>query len=424
MSMQCPAAGLLRWHDDLDAVARENPCRRGVRVRERGAHHATREERDAATLRADRRIDRRERARRHAARHEREQIGEPTEPDQAERGSRAEPLRDHRRAREGSEHRRPRQEHAERERAKHAFPKAALARDDELRPSRLDELAVFDARRARGLAGAAVEALIDVLREPGAARVDPALPHGLHELDAAARRIHLDAEHRVCRARRQAESAVHAPREQVFRRCVVEARVAAHPTMPRPGSSTPRGSNSALMRRMRNRPGASPAPHAPTRARSPSGLRSIRALPPQTRAPARRASAAAISLVPSASISTRTIALAASATNARAPSSRVAMSAKAACAATGSDARTSTPRAAAGSSRSVANAPSTAVGSLARPSLEPLARPPFARAASVASAIVRWTAGASPRARTSRRQLPREDDSTTRAAGRADVLAS
>ncbi len=71
-----------------------------------------------------------------------------------------------------------------------------------------DELAVGDPGGARGLAGLAAEAVVDV-GERGL-ELELTLEDLLHEEDAPARRVHLLAHRRVGRAGRQAEAAVHA----------------------------------------------------------------------------------------------------------------------------------------------------------------------------------------------------------------------
>ncbi len=90
-----------------------------------------------------------------------------------------------------------RQEPLECRRANEALDRGPRTRDDDLRPRPLYELSVFHTGGAGGLAGAAVEALGDVILEAGRVRAEPVLPHGLHEPDAPARRVHLDAEYRV-----------------------------------------------------------------------------------------------------------------------------------------------------------------------------------------------------------------------------------
>ena len=57
-----------------------------------------------------------------------------------------------------------------------------------LRARHFDELAVLDARGARRLAGAAIEATVNV-RDESVAQLEPALIHELHLANAAPRRI-------------------------------------------------------------------------------------------------------------------------------------------------------------------------------------------------------------------------------------------
>ena len=97
----------------------------------------------------------------------------------------------------------------------------------DLRTRPLQQAAVGDARRARGLAVQATKAAVDVRHERIAQR-QPAFVH-LHDLvDAPARRIHLRAQRAVRRALIETQPAVHATRVQIPRRLLVrrEVRVA------------------------------------------------------------------------------------------------------------------------------------------------------------------------------------------------------
>ena len=84
----------------------------------------------------------------------------------------------------------------------------------DLRAHLLDQPVVLDARRARGHAGHAAEAVVEVL---GHLRGDlgALLVADAHQHDPPARRVVLVLEHLVARARRQAEAAVHAVLDQV-----------------------------------------------------------------------------------------------------------------------------------------------------------------------------------------------------------------
>ncbi len=88
---------------------------------------------------------------------------------------------------------------AKHEIARHAREKRTPVILFDLRARRFHQLAVFDARGARGLAGAAIQALIDVLHE-GFAERQPALVHQHHLADAPARRIGFEAPEFVRRA--------------------------------------------------------------------------------------------------------------------------------------------------------------------------------------------------------------------------------
>src|SRR5687768_6530300 len=277
----------------------------------------------------------------------------------------------------------------------------------DLRAGALDELAELDAGRACRLAGAAVEALVDVVVVSGAVRVEPAVEHVLHQPDAPARRVHLDAEERVRRAGRQAEAAVHAARDEL-----VHGRVAgpeqlrqgrAH-TAERPGSSTPRGSKASFTRLMRKWPAGSASPRAEMRPTSDGARRSARAPPPSTRADAMSAAADAATVPSSPRTCTSAAPEPASATSRAKPSTLTALSANAACAASGRTTRTSAPSVAvAGSSRSDPSS-SSASGTSSPP----------------ASRSVRSTTARSPAAPTTSRQS-RPARSTTSALGRSEV---
>ena len=77
----------------------------------------------------------------------------------------------------------------------------------------LDQPVVLHARRARGQAGHAAEAAVEVLGDR-AVQLDRPVERRLHQPDPAARRVHLLVPELVGRARRQAEAAVHAVVDQ------------------------------------------------------------------------------------------------------------------------------------------------------------------------------------------------------------------
>ena len=93
-----------------------------------------------------------------------------------------------------------------------ALPHAAL----ELPARHLEQAAVRHARRAGGLAGAAAQALVEVLEQRVAGR-DAGLGEAAHQVEPPARRVGLDPERAVGRAGAQAQPAVDA-RAQVHAR--------------------------------------------------------------------------------------------------------------------------------------------------------------------------------------------------------------
>ena len=86
----------------------------------------------------------------------------------------------------------------------------------DLRARGFHQLAVFDARGARRLAGAAIQALIDMLHE-GIAERQAALIHQHDLANSPAGRIGFEAPEFVCRAMIQAQAAVNAVRVVVIR---------------------------------------------------------------------------------------------------------------------------------------------------------------------------------------------------------------
>src|SRR5207245_7055810 len=97
-------------------------------------------------------------------------------------------------AREGRERALVRQEDVERQPANGALEERSGPDGDDLRACSLDELAEFDARRARRLAGAAIEAGVHVVVESRGVGAETTFPDVLHEPDPPAGRVHLDAE--------------------------------------------------------------------------------------------------------------------------------------------------------------------------------------------------------------------------------------
>jgi hypothetical protein len=130
----------------------------------------------------------------------------------------------------------------------------------EIRARRLEQGAELHAGRASRLAGAAAEAKIEVTLI-GLGRLEPPLGDGAHEIEAAARRVHLLTEHAVGRALRQADAAVHAGAQhgrgaglgECRGRCRGSAGAIGHhrPATKRPGFKVRSGSNSCLSARMR-----------------------------------------------------------------------------------------------------------------------------------------------------------------------------
>jgi predicted DNA-binding protein len=87
---------------------------------------------------------------------------------------------------------------------------------------RLDELAVLNTRRASRFARPAIEAEIEVMANLRR-EIDAAIRQGSHEIDPAARTVHLGAQFDIRRARRKAKSAMNAVEEEF----VIDAGVGA-----------------------------------------------------------------------------------------------------------------------------------------------------------------------------------------------------
>jgi len=92
--------------------------------------------------------------------------------------------------------------------ARHSLPETALARLLDVGAGVVDEVHVVDAARARGHAGEAGEAAVDVVLHLGTCRA-LVLEHLLHQVDAAARAVALVAQQHVGGAGGGAEAAVH-----------------------------------------------------------------------------------------------------------------------------------------------------------------------------------------------------------------------
>src|SRR6266446_200231 len=159
----------------------------------------------------------------------------------------------------------------------------------ELRARRLEERAEPHARRARGFARATTETEVEMALE-GPAQLHPALGRRPHQVDAAARRVHLFAEHPVGRTLREADPAVHALPDLVEVGSLGGARGGRHqrPPTKRPGFSTRFASNSSFSARMRAKGPASTGPHGSTVYRSSAGPRTMTTLPASSMTRARK----------------------------------------------------------------------------------------------------------------------------------------
>ena len=143
----------------------------------------------------------------------------------------------------------------------------------DLRARRLHQLAVLDARGARRLARAAIQALIDMLDE-GVAERQTALVHQHDLADSPARRIGFEAPEFVGRAVIQAQAAMNAVRVVVIRWNVRAGKSAARfwagsllhdcglfrswhhiPPAKRPGARTFCGSKEFFTRRINSKSG-------------------------------------------------------------------------------------------------------------------------------------------------------------------------
>src|SRR5262245_55990502 len=161
----------------------------------------------------------------------------------------------------------------------------------ELGPRRLQELAEGHAGGARRLAAAAAETEIEVTGE-GWGETNPSLGGRAHEIDAAARRVHLLAQHAIGRALRQTDAAVDTGAQALRGRSVdgIEGAGGGHvqsPPAKRPRLRIPRGSNSALSRFITVSAGSGTGPQTSAACFSSTGARSTTRLPPSEDRPSR-----------------------------------------------------------------------------------------------------------------------------------------
>jgi hypothetical protein len=193
------AAAALRPRDvDVVPVGREHPRGRGVDVPEDDALDAAGEQRHrGARPRSVLRRPLRRGPRR------RDLLQRPERPwrrqlPQQERRAQASPVR----------------EDLEDQAAKEAIQRPAGVALLDLRARRLDQPVVLHAGRARSHAGHAAEAAVEVL-DDRVRELDRAVDEPAHQVDPAARRVHLLVPERIRRARRQAEAAVDAVGDQL-----------------------------------------------------------------------------------------------------------------------------------------------------------------------------------------------------------------
>src|SRR5438093_190572 len=166
----------------------------------------------------------------------------------------------------------------------------------QLSARRLEERPEADARGTRGLARPAAETEVEVTGE-GLGQPDPALGRGPHEIDPAARRVHLLAQHPVRRTLGQADPAVDTLPDLLevgsVRRDDDGRRHQSPPTK-RPGLSTRLASNSSLSPRISAKASGSSGPQGSTAARTAAGARWMTTLPPTGATSARRRSTSAL----------------------------------------------------------------------------------------------------------------------------------
>src|SRR3989441_8381907 len=277
VELEGAAAPLAARDHDLPPRERQQARRVAVDVGEQVALHAPGQEPDAAAPPPARRDQLRERL---GPRHVAEQSlhrGEPREEPERPRGPHEtlEP--------------RPPIETQEPERRAHAVRLREHRIDDsvqeapprgrtvasELGARRLEERAEADARGTRGLARPAAETEVDVTGE-GLGQRDASLGRGPHQVDPAARRVHLLAQHPVRWTLGQADAAVDALPDLLEVGSVGRGeRRQRHQSPPtkRPGLSTRLASNSSLSPRISERAPGSTGPHGSTAARTARGAR-------------------------------------------------------------------------------------------------------------------------------------------------------
>ena len=146
----------------------------------------------------------------------------------------------------------------------------------DLRPGVLDQPVIANARRARGDARHAAEAVVEVVDHRCRQRRRVT---GVHQHDSPPRRVGLFAPERVGRARREAEATVHAVRDQrrLGRSLGVPRRYLdrpLHQTVSTPGAHTPAGSKRSFTRRIRASAPSSCGPQTSTARRTSAGASS------------------------------------------------------------------------------------------------------------------------------------------------------
>src|SRR5262249_15346983 len=145
--------------------------------------------------------------------------------------------------------------------------------------------------RTGRFAAAAAEAEIEMTRE-GRSEAHPPLRGCAHQVDAAARRVHLFTEHAIGRTLRQANAAMDAGAETLHGWSVdgIEGTGGGHahsPPTKRPRFRLPRGSNSAWSRFITASAGSGTGPHPSAACFSSTGARSTTRLPPSGASPSR-----------------------------------------------------------------------------------------------------------------------------------------
>ena len=246
MGVQRAAAALRARHVHVVPVRREHARGRGVDVAEDDALHAAGHQRDARPVaRAG------ARAATPALRH-----GGATAASGANGAGRRQPPERERGAQPAAV-----REDLEDQPAQQALAGRAAVVLLDVRARRLDQAVVLDARRARGHARHAAEAAVEVL-DDGVGQRHRAVDEAAHQVDAAARRVHLLVPERVGRARRQAEAAVDAVGDQLG---LHDASVAQRRRVRRAGSTVSAGSPSTYATRGPGRTSGAAPPSQRTR---------------------------------------------------------------------------------------------------------------------------------------------------------------